>query len=64
MTRIDPTTQAHVQRDTSQLFEDGVGNGPLSLAPGKDLDGLAAMGTVQKAHVLDHSQDRHARLTE
>jgi hypothetical protein len=53
-----------MQRDTSKLLADGIGDGPLLLAPGKNLDGLAAMGTVQETHVLDHPQDRHALLTE
>src|SRR5262245_52757946 len=64
MVRVDTTTHSNMHRDTSELLESRVCNGPLALATGKDLDGLTAMGTVEIAHVLDHAQDTHTKLLE
>jgi hypothetical protein len=64
MVCVDSTTHGQVHRDTCELLESRVCNGPLALAAGEDLDGLTAMGTVEVAHVLGHAQNRHTGLPE
>ena len=64
MPGVDTTADGDVHRHTPKLRQIPVLNGPTPLAAAKDLDRLATTGTVQVAHVLDHTQDGHVRPAE
>ena len=64
MTGVNAAANGSMHRDAPEECEFGGFHSPFTLAAAEDFNGLSAMGTVQKAHVLDDSHDGDAGLTK